>query len=96
MEAGISIAYATLEYILDKIKCRTLFATHYHELGSMLVGGGIKHLTEGAKQTLPKETPSLAMDQYGRILQSKEGTQRDGVEFWCTDVDETVSYHSQS
>jgi DNA mismatch repair protein MutS len=29
---GLSIAWATLEYINNKIKSRTLFATHYHEL----------------------------------------------------------------
>ncbi len=29
---GLSIAWATLEYIHDKVQCRTLFATHYHEL----------------------------------------------------------------
>jgi DNA mismatch repair protein MutS len=29
---GLSIAWATLEHIHDTIKCRTLFATHYHEL----------------------------------------------------------------
>ena len=29
---GLSIAWATLEYIHNIIKCRTLFATHYHEL----------------------------------------------------------------
>ena len=29
---GLSIAWATLEHIHDVIKCRTLFATHYHEL----------------------------------------------------------------
>lgn len=29
---GISIALSTIEYIIHKIKCRTLFATHYHEL----------------------------------------------------------------
>lgn len=31
---GLSIAWATVEYISDKIKlgCKTLFATHYHEL----------------------------------------------------------------
>lgn len=29
---GMSIARATLEYITDKIGCKTLFSTHYHEL----------------------------------------------------------------
>lgn len=29
---GLSIAWATLEYLHDHIKCRGLFATHYHEL----------------------------------------------------------------
>ena len=29
---GLSIAWAVVEYITEKIKCKTLFATHYHEL----------------------------------------------------------------
>ncbi|MBC7979925.1 MAG: DNA mismatch repair protein MutS, partial [Armatimonadetes bacterium] len=29
---GLSIAWAVAEYLHDEIKCRTLFATHYHEL----------------------------------------------------------------
>jgi DNA mismatch repair protein MutS len=29
---GLSIAWAVCEYLLDHIKCRALFATHYHEL----------------------------------------------------------------
>lgn len=29
---GISIAWAVAEFLHDQIKCRTLFATHYHEL----------------------------------------------------------------
>lgn len=32
---GISIAKATAEYICNKIGCKTLFATHYHELITM-------------------------------------------------------------
>ncbi len=31
-EDGLSIAWAVSEYLLDRIKCKTLFATHYHEL----------------------------------------------------------------
>jgi DNA mismatch repair ATPase MutS len=58
LHSGLSIAYATLDHILSKIRCRTMFATHYHEVADMLaVGKGV----------------------------------RDGVEFWCTDVDELVS-----
>jgi DNA mismatch repair protein MutS len=29
---GLSIAWAVSEYILNRLQCRTLFATHYHEL----------------------------------------------------------------
>ncbi|MEG1706280.1 MAG: DNA mismatch repair protein MutS, partial [Clostridia bacterium] len=29
---GLSIAWAVMEYVSDKIKAKTMFATHYHEL----------------------------------------------------------------
>ncbi|MDR1108852.1 MAG: DNA mismatch repair protein MutS, partial [Spirochaetaceae bacterium] len=32
---GLAIAWAVCEELLDSIKCRTLFATHYHELSQM-------------------------------------------------------------
>lgn len=32
---GLSIAWAASEYLLDRICCRTLFATHYHELTAL-------------------------------------------------------------
>ena len=34
-EDGLSIAWAVSEYLLNNIKCKTLFATHYHELTRM-------------------------------------------------------------
>ncbi len=30
---GMSIAWATIEYLIENIKCKALFATHYNELG---------------------------------------------------------------
>ncbi|MEO1549620.1 MAG: DNA mismatch repair protein MutS [Pseudomonadota bacterium] len=32
---GLSIAWATLEHLHDQNRCRTLFATHYHELTAL-------------------------------------------------------------
>jgi DNA mismatch repair protein MutS len=32
---GLSIAWATIEYLHDLVRCRTLFATHYHELTAL-------------------------------------------------------------
>ena len=34
-EDGLSIAWAISEYLLNAIRCKTLFATHYHELTRM-------------------------------------------------------------
>ncbi|WVQ76288.1 hypothetical protein IAR50_005953 [Cryptococcus sp. DSM 104548] len=71
LQAGISIAYATLDYILKNIKCRTLFATHYHELGRMLGYQGVEK----------KKNESLG---------------KEGIAFWCTDVDELDGAFSYS
>jgi DNA mismatch repair protein MutS len=32
---GLSIAWATVEHLHDKVRCRALFATHYHELTAL-------------------------------------------------------------
>ena len=32
---GLAIAWAILEYLLEKLKAKVLFATHYHELTSL-------------------------------------------------------------
>jgi len=46
---GISIAKAVAEHINAKIGCRTLFATHYHELIELeKLNTGIKNLSVGA------------------------------------------------
>ncbi len=36
---GVSIAWAVSEYLIHRIGCRTLFATHYHQLTTMAVPG---------------------------------------------------------
>jgi DNA mismatch repair protein MutS len=41
---GLSIAWSVAEYLHDSVKCRTLFATHYHELTELeLTRGGVKN-----------------------------------------------------
>ncbi|WVR03472.1 hypothetical protein IAU60_000463 [Kwoniella sp. DSM 27419] len=74
LQAGISIAYATLNHILRHIKCRTLFATHYHELGRMLGHGS---------------------SELGVATQA-QSSPRQGVSFWCTDIDEIDGAFSYS
>ena len=41
---GISLAQAILEYVNNKIKCKTLFSTHYHELTTLENMNGIKNV----------------------------------------------------
>ncbi len=41
---GLSIAWAVVEYIAKNLNCKTLFATHYHELSELEgVIGGVKN-----------------------------------------------------
>ncbi|HAX92294.1 MAG TPA: DNA mismatch repair protein MutS [Rhodospirillaceae bacterium] len=40
---GLSIAWATIEHLHEANRCRTLFATHYHELTQL--AGKLAHLT---------------------------------------------------
>jgi DNA mismatch repair protein MutS len=48
---GVSLAWAIVEHIHDKIGCRTLFATHYHELTDLASSlGGVKNLNVAVKE----------------------------------------------
>jgi len=48
---GISIAWAVAEYILNTIKARTLFATHYHELTELsLTHEGVRNYNVSVKE----------------------------------------------
>ena len=47
----MSIAWATTEYLLKHIKCKTIFATHYHELTELhSISSKIKNYQIGAKR----------------------------------------------
>jgi DNA mismatch repair protein MutS len=69
---GMSIAWAVLEYISTKIRCKTLFSTHYHEMTS-LEGklDGVKNYKVGVKEFnnsiifLRKVTPGSADRSFG-------------------------------
>lgn len=48
---GISIAWAVAEYILQKLRARTLFATHYHELTEIaMTQQGVKNYNIAVKE----------------------------------------------
>ena len=69
---GLSIAWATLEYLHDTARPRALFATHYHEL-TQLVGrlGGLAAVTMDVKEWkdeivfLHRVKPGAADRSYG-------------------------------
>ena len=48
---GVSLAWAIVEHIHDQIDCRTLFATHYHELTDLQSTlGGVRNLNVAVKE----------------------------------------------
>ena len=69
---GLSLAWATLEYLHSKVKARTLFATHYHEL-TMLADQlpGLQNLHVSCKESangivfLHTIAPGAASKSYG-------------------------------
>jgi DNA mismatch repair protein MutS len=69
---GLSIAWATVEFLHDRSKCRALFATHYHEL-TALAGrlSGVANVTMDVKDWqdeivfLHKVKPGAADRSYG-------------------------------
>ena len=69
---GLSLAWAIVEHIHDRIGCRTLFATHYHELTDLSeVLEGVKNLNVAVKEErenvvfLHKIVPGAADKSYG-------------------------------
>jgi DNA mismatch repair protein MutS len=69
---GLALAWAVIEYIHDRVKARTLFATHYHELTELAESlGGVRNLHVSVKEAgdqiifLRKVEPGAADRSYG-------------------------------
>jgi len=69
---GLSIAWATVEYLHEDLGCRTLFATHYHELTALaerldgLANASMKVREHGGRLVFLHEVESGAADRsYG-------------------------------
>ena len=69
---GLSIAWSVAEFLHDKIKARTLFATHYHELTELeMTRGGVKNYNVAVREWndqiifLRKIVPGGADKSYG-------------------------------
>lgn len=75
---GVSIAWAVSMYLLEKIRCRTLFATHYHELTSM-EHPGLKNMSmavlenEGEIVFLKRLKEGASAGSYGLHVASLAG-----------------------
>jgi DNA mismatch repair protein MutS len=80
---GLSIAQAVSEYIHDKVKARTLFATHYHELTRLAEDKkGIVNLSVSVMESvdtvtfLKKVLPGKADKSYGIHVAQMAGLPR--------------------
>ncbi|ADB18918.1 DNA mismatch repair protein MutS [Pirellula staleyi DSM 6068] len=69
---GISLAWAIVEHLHDQIGCRTLFATHYHELTDLAGSlAGVRNLSVAVREwqdqvvLLHKIVPGAADKSYG-------------------------------
>ena len=68
---GMSLAQAILEYVNEKIKCKTLFSTHYHELTALERLHGIQNVhveayeKDGNVTFLHKVKPGAVDKSYG-------------------------------
>lgn len=69
---GISLAWAIVEHLHDQVGCRTLFATHYHELTDLAESlAGVRNLSVAVREwqdqvvLLHKIVPGAADKSYG-------------------------------
>lgn len=63
---GVSIAWAILEYVHDKLKSKTLFATHYHEL--IAVADKLENACNWSVQVAEQTRDSVSLSPDKRII----------------------------
>ena len=81
---GISLAWAIVEHLHDRVGCRTLFATHYHELTDLAQTlPGVRNLNVAVKEWqdhvvfLHKIVPGAADKSYGIHVARLAGVPRE-------------------
>lgn len=84
---GISLAWSVVEYLHERIGCRTLFATHYHELTDLEQSfPGVKNLNVAVREWddkvifLHKIVAGAADKSYGIHVARLAGVPREVVE----------------
>ncbi len=84
---GISLAWSVVEYLHERIGCRTLFATHYHELTDLEQSfPGVKNLNVAVREWddkvifLHKIVAGAADKSYGIHVARLAGVPREVIE----------------
>jgi DNA mismatch repair protein MutS len=84
---GVSLAWAVVEYLHEHVGCRTLFATHYHELTDLArTLGGVRNLNVAVREWqddvvfLHKIVEGAADKSYGIHVARLAGVPRPVVE----------------
>ncbi len=84
---GLSIAWAVVEFIVKKLSCKTLFATHYHELSELEgVTSGVKNYKITVKEVadsvvfLRKIVRGAANKSFGVEVASLAGVPQEVIE----------------
>jgi DNA mismatch repair protein MutS len=84
---GLSLAWSVVEYLHEHVSCRTLFATHYHELTDLEKSlSGVKNLNVAVREWqdevifLHKIIPGAADKSYGIHVARLAGVPREVVQ----------------
>jgi len=84
---GVSLAWAVVEHLHERVGCRTLFATHYHELADLERSApGVKNLTVSVREWndevifLHKIVDGAADKSYGIQVARLAGVPREVID----------------